>query len=95
MGTAIPVLIAVACALLAPATAWAGMPSMRLTDLARLRLQSISFFLVGFFLSAFLVQLLWLADGSVRFVSKDVSREVLRALATPAGGENVAEDWDQ
>jgi prepilin-type processing-associated H-X9-DG protein len=30
-----------------------------------------------------------MADGSVRFVSDDVSAEVLRALSTPAGGETL------
>jgi hypothetical protein len=35
------------------------MPSITLTDVARLRVQTISFFLVGFLLSAGLIQLLW------------------------------------
>jgi hypothetical protein len=30
-----------------------------------------------------------MADGSVRFISAQVSPEVLRALATPAGGEEI------
>lgn len=35
-----------------------------------------------------------LADGSVRLVSSKVSPEVLRAIATPAGGENIpGDDW--
>src|SRR5437762_7128091 len=38
---------------------FAGMPSMSLTDVAKMRLENISFFLVGFFLSAFLSKLLW------------------------------------
>lgn len=38
---------------------FAGMPSFSLTDVARLRLENISFFLVGFFVSAFLIKLLW------------------------------------
>src|SRR5437762_9168023 len=38
---------------------FAGMPSMSLTDVAKMRLENISFFLVGFFLSAFLIKLLW------------------------------------
>jgi hypothetical protein len=39
----------------------AGMPRVvvTLTDLGRFRVQSISFFLFGFFLSAWLIQLLW------------------------------------
>lgn len=37
----------------------AGMPSVQLTDLAKLRLENISFFLAGFLLCAFLIQLLW------------------------------------
>lgn len=35
------------------------------------------------------------ADGSVRFLSKNTDPEVLRALATPAGGEKLAEDWER
>lgn len=42
-----------------PAIAQAGMPSVRLTDIAQMRLQTLSFFLVGFFVSAFCIQLLW------------------------------------
>lgn len=48
-----------------PATAFAGMPSiqlndvLQLSDLARLRLQSISFFLAGFLLSSWFIQFLW------------------------------------
>ena len=38
---------------------FAGMPSMSLTDVAKMRLENISFFLVGFFVSAFLIKLLW------------------------------------
>ena len=38
---------------------FAGMPSVSLTDIARLRLENISFFVAGFFLSAFLIKLLW------------------------------------
>lgn len=53
------VVFALAILLLTPAAAWAGMPSIRLSDVVRMRLQSISFFLVGFLVSAVLVQLLW------------------------------------
>ncbi|HZZ80831.1 MAG TPA: hypothetical protein VFE62_20175 [Gemmataceae bacterium] len=38
---------------------FAGMPSLQLTDVAKLRLENISFFLAGFLLSAFLIKLLW------------------------------------
>ena len=38
---------------------FAGMPSVSLTDVARLRLENISFFLAGFFLSALLIKVLW------------------------------------
>ena len=43
----------------ATATAQAGMPSMRLSDLAALRLEGISFFLVGLLASALAIKLLW------------------------------------
>src|SRR5262245_37003631 len=42
-----------------PAAAYAGMPSITLTDVARLRLQTLSFFLVGFLFCAWLIQRLW------------------------------------
>jgi hypothetical protein len=42
-----------------PAAARAGMPSVNLTEVARLRLDAISFFLVGFLVCAGLIQLLW------------------------------------
>jgi hypothetical protein len=42
-----------------PAAAQAGMPTITLTEIARLRLDAISFFLVGFLLCAGLIQLLW------------------------------------
>lgn len=42
-----------------PAPTYAGMPSLTLSDMARLRVQSISFFLVGFLVSAWVIQLLW------------------------------------
>ena len=34
-----------------------------------------------------------MADGSVRHVRKTVSREALKALATPDGDEGPAHDW--
>jgi hypothetical protein len=42
-----------------PAPAFAGMPSFSLGDAARLRLQTISFFLIALLLSAWGIQLLW------------------------------------
>jgi hypothetical protein len=54
----LPCLVALA---LLPGTAHAGMPQPRIeiNDLVRLRLENISFFLAGFFLSALFLQLLW------------------------------------
>ncbi len=43
----------------APAVAQAGMPAILLSDPARLRVQTISFFLLGFLLSAWGVQAIW------------------------------------
>jgi len=51
--------LAVVLLALAPATAWAGMPSITLTDVAGMRVEAISFFLMVFLLSAWLIQLLW------------------------------------
>jgi hypothetical protein len=42
-----------------PGLVRAGMPSLELSDLARLRLENLSFFLMLFLLSAWLIQLLW------------------------------------
>jgi hypothetical protein len=42
-----------------PGVARAGMPSVTLTDVARLRVETLSFFLLVFLLSAGAVQLLW------------------------------------
>jgi len=42
-----------------PAVAYAGMPSINLTDLGRMRLNAISFFVGGFLVSAWGIQLLW------------------------------------
>jgi hypothetical protein len=52
-------LTALGSVLAMPSLVLAGMPSFRLTDMAEMRLQSISFFLVGFLLCAGLIQLLW------------------------------------
>ena len=43
----------------APGLAWAGMPSVTLTDVARLRLEGISFFLLGLLVSAGVVMAIW------------------------------------
>jgi hypothetical protein len=43
----------------APGVARAGMPSVNLADVARMRVQTISFFLAGLLLSSWVVQLLW------------------------------------
>ena len=51
--------------LAASAPAHAGMPSITLTDIAKARLDTISFFLVALLLCAFLVKLLW------NFLQKD------------------------
>lgn len=42
-----------------PSVAWAGMPMVMLTDLGRMRIQVISFFLVVFLISAWGIQALW------------------------------------
>src|SRR5262249_22390064 len=42
-----------------PAVAHAGMPSLTLSDAASLRLQTISFFLLGFLLCSWLILLVW------------------------------------
>jgi hypothetical protein len=52
-------LLSVVLVLCLPAVAWAGMPSFELTDVARMRVQTISFFLAGLLVSAALIQLLW------------------------------------
>jgi hypothetical protein len=51
--------LGVALVLAAPAAAYAGMPSIGLSDVARLRLQNVSFFLAVFLLASFLIQQLW------------------------------------
>lgn len=55
----LPAPCALAVLLAAPTTAWAGMPSFDLTDVATLRLRAISFFLLVFLASAKVVQALW------------------------------------
>lgn len=44
---------------LRPSSAVAGMPMTTLSDIARMRLQTISFFLLGFFVSALGIQWIW------------------------------------
>ena len=38
---------------------FAGMPSITLTDVARMRVQTLSFFLLAFVLSSWVIQRLW------------------------------------
>lgn len=52
-------LVVSAAILLLPSVGQAGMPSFTLTDVARMRVQTISFFLMGLLLSSWFVQLLW------------------------------------
>ena len=54
-----PVLVASVACLLQPAVAWAGMPAVSFTEVSRLRLEVISFFLLGLLLSAGALQLIW------------------------------------
>ncbi len=42
-----------------PVVAWAGMPSVTLSDLARMRVQTISFFLLGLLACSWVVQRIW------------------------------------
>jgi hypothetical protein len=53
-----PTVFALSCTAIA-SPARAGMPSLHLTDIARLRVENISFFLVVLLLSALCVQLIW------------------------------------
>jgi len=46
-----------------PAPALAGMPTVLLTDMARMRIQTISFFLLGLLLSSKLIQWIWNSLG--------------------------------
>lgn len=64
MTTRTPSLLIAAFLVLGPADdARAGMPSLVLTDLARTRLQTISFFLLGILASGWVVQRIWNALG--------------------------------
>jgi hypothetical protein len=51
--------LAVLAAFGTPDVAYAGMPSVSLSDVARLRLQTISFFLVIFLIAGKVIQVLW------------------------------------
>jgi hypothetical protein len=42
-----------------PDVVWAGMPSVTLSDLARMRVQTISFFLLGFLACSWVIQRIW------------------------------------
>jgi len=53
------VLVTAVLALCTPSVALAGMPSVNLTDLARMRVQTLSFFLASLLVSAWFVKLLW------------------------------------
>jgi hypothetical protein len=61
----VSLLLSVGGVLTAPAVAVAGMPSLTFSELPRLRVEGISFFLVVFLLSSWLIQLLW------NFLAKD------------------------
>lgn len=52
-------LIAATLVMATAQTAYAGMPAVRLSDIARMRLEVISFFLVGLLLSAAAIRWLW------------------------------------
>ena len=55
--------IGISLMFLAPAPAHAGMPTILLTDMARMRIQTISFFLIGLLLSSGLIQWVWNSLG--------------------------------
>jgi hypothetical protein len=51
--------VGILLALLRPGVAWGGMPTVRLHEVARLRMEVISFFLLGLLASAVVVALVW------------------------------------
>lgn len=53
------IIVVTSLVLLAPSPALAGMPTFVLTDMARMRIQTISFFLIGILLSSALIQWIW------------------------------------
>ncbi len=57
--TLLAIVLVVAHGLLNPSVALAGMPSIQLTDIARMRLQGISFFLMGLLISTVLIRAIW------------------------------------
>ena len=59
MGRLAPHLLVLTLTLALPATAFAGMPSVELTDVAQMRLSTFSFFLAGFLLSSWAVKGIW------------------------------------
>lgn len=60
MRTADRLLVASVFLILGPSgTVHAGMPSLRLNDVARMRFETISFFVVGLLLAALVIKLLW------------------------------------
>ncbi|MBX3442424.1 MAG: hypothetical protein KF774_08450 [Planctomyces sp.] len=59
MRTRIAPMLCAAALLLSPAAAWAGMPSIELSDVAKLRLDTLSFFLLGVIISAVCLRGLW------------------------------------
>jgi hypothetical protein len=56
-------LIGIALIFLNPAPAHAGMPTILLTDIARMRIQAISFFLLGLLISSKFIQSVWNSLG--------------------------------
>jgi hypothetical protein len=54
-----PWTIAIAAMLALPGVAWAGMPSLGLSEIVRLRFETISFFLMGFLVCAWSVRWIW------------------------------------
>jgi len=56
-------LTGIALIFLSPAPAHAGMPTVLLTDMARMRIQTISFFLLGLLLSSKFIQWIWNSLG--------------------------------
>ncbi|HVA50319.1 MAG TPA: hypothetical protein VNH11_28450 [Pirellulales bacterium] len=61
-------LLAVLAIVAVPSVALAGMPGLTFTDIASLRLEAISFFLVGFLVCAWFIQLLW--NGVLRELAR-------------------------
>ena len=62
-----------------PAVAHAGMPSFTLTDVARMRVQTLSFFLLVFFLSSWFLQRIW------NYLARDFTRLPLLSYGKALG----------